>query len=291
MIAALRRHWPEYLMEAAGLGLFMISAGTFGVLLEFPGSPIHHAIASPVVRRVLMGLAMGGTAAAIVYSPWGKRSGAHLNPAVTLTFLRLGKIEPADALWYVGFQLLGGIAGMAVAVSLLTSRLASPSVNFVVTVPGPWGLPAAFLAETAISFLLMLAVLYASNERRLNRFTGIIAGALVALYISVEAPVSGMSMNPARTLASAWSADLWTGFWIYLTAPPLAMLAAAQAYASFRGRTAVRCAKLHHENEQRCIFRCSYFTHPQPRSDHEHRDTPQEMQVPAHLAAGTQEGG
>jgi aquaporin Z len=94
---AMRKHWPEYLMEAWGLGTFMVSAGLVTTLLEYPHSPIEQAIGSPDLRRVLIGLAMGFTAIAIIYSPWGKRCGAHLNPAVTLTFLRLGKIKALDA--------------------------------------------------------------------------------------------------------------------------------------------------------------------------------------------------
>lgn len=91
MFASLRNHWPEYLIEASTLGLFMISACTFCLLLEHPDSLLRQQLEAPLARRVLMGVAMGLTAIAIIYSPWGKRSGAHMNPAVTLTFLRLGK--------------------------------------------------------------------------------------------------------------------------------------------------------------------------------------------------------
>jgi aquaporin Z len=95
--ARLRAHLPEYLMEAAGLGLFMVSAGVFATLLEYPGSPVHRAVADPDLRRWLMGVAMGATAIAIVHSPWGRQSGAHLNPAVTLAFWRLGGVLGALA--------------------------------------------------------------------------------------------------------------------------------------------------------------------------------------------------
>ena len=76
--------------------MFMISACFFASILEYPDSPVRQAIHDPVARRGLMGLAMGLTAMTIIYSPWGRQSGAHINPAVTLTFLRLGKIEPWD---------------------------------------------------------------------------------------------------------------------------------------------------------------------------------------------------
>src|SRR6516164_7275987 len=139
-LTALRTHWPEYLMEAAALGIFMISACVFGVLLEHPSSPLNQTLTNEgQLRRVLGGLAMGLTAIGIFYSPWGQRSGAHMNPAVTLTFLSLGKIAPWDALFYIVFQFLGGIAGVLVASFLIGPPLQHAAVNYVVTVPGPRG--------------------------------------------------------------------------------------------------------------------------------------------------------
>jgi aquaporin Z len=116
------KNWPEYAMEAAGLALFMMSAGLFGTLLEDPGSAAHQALASPLLRRSLMGLAMGLTAVALIYSPWGKRSGAHLNPATTLTFFRLGKVAPRDACGYVVAHFLGGLFGIYLVGGLLECR-------------------------------------------------------------------------------------------------------------------------------------------------------------------------
>jgi aquaporin Z len=255
---ALRRHWPEYLMEAAGLGLFMIAAAVATTVLEHPAFPAHGAIPDPLFRRILIGIAMGLTAAGIMYSPWGKQSGAHLNPAVTLTFLRLGKIEPADTVFYVAAQFIGGLAGVLAAATVIGVFLADPSVNYIVTTPGPSGTGAAFVAELAISFGLMLTVLFVSNTKSLAPMIGLFAGVLVATYISIEAPLSGMSMNPARTFASALPARLWTALWVYFTAPPLGMLLAAECYTRLRDRRRVYCAKLHHQNRKRCIFRCQY---------------------------------
>lgn len=89
------------LMEAALLALFMVSAAAFTILLEHPRSPLHDPSAPAIGRRALGGLAMGVTAVALIYSRWGMRSGAHMNPAVTLAFLRLGKIAPAHAAGYI----------------------------------------------------------------------------------------------------------------------------------------------------------------------------------------------
>src|ERR1044072_2760180 len=119
MSEVLKNHWPEYLIEGTCLAVFMVSAFTFGTILEHPASPIHQAVGNPVLRRFFMGLAMGSTAIAIIYSPWGKRSGAHINPSTTLTFLRLGKIAMADAVLYVFSHFIGGSVGALLASAIL----------------------------------------------------------------------------------------------------------------------------------------------------------------------------
>ena len=257
-IDALWRHWPEYLMEAFGLGLFMVSACSFGVVLEHPSSPVHQMIQDATLRSVLFGAAMGATAILNIYSPWGKRSGSHLNPATTLTFWRLGKIETWDAVFYTLSQFAGGLAGVLISQIMFGSLIAHPNINYVATTPGPRGEAVAFAAEVLITFILISVVLRVSNARRLARYTGLFVGALVMAYISIEAPLSGMSMNPARTLGSAAPAGVWTALWIYFTAPPIGMLLGAEAYLRLKGEHAVFCAKLHHHNTKRCIFRCNF---------------------------------
>ncbi len=235
-------------MEAGGLGLFMISASGFAVALFHPASPA--AGLGPLLRRMLMGLAMGLTAISLIYSPWGKQSGAHFNPAVTLTFLRLGRVAPWDAAFYVAAQFAGGVMGLSLA--------AAAAVNYVATVPGPRGVWIAFVVELALACAMMTMVLVTTARVSwLAPFTGLFAGALVAVSITLAAPLSGMSLNPARSFASALLAQLWTGFWIYLTAPLLGMLLAAEVHQR-SSTAAVPCAKLHHANNRRCIFRCRY---------------------------------
>jgi len=242
-------------MEAAELGCFMISAGLFTILLYHPSSTIVRIIPAEFVRRILIGLAMGLTAIAIIYSPWGKQSGAHINPAVTLTFFRLGKIAPWDAAFYMIAQFMGGIGGVAIVAAFAKNLLAHPAVNYFATIPGVAGPWKAFVAEAVISFVLLLMVLFVSNQPKVARFTGVSAGACVALFIIFESPLSGMSMNPARTFGSALFPQLWNSLWIYFTAPVIAMLFAAQLFPLLKGR--VFCAKYHHQNNYRCIF-CEY---------------------------------
>lgn len=257
-IDALRCHWPEYSMEAFGLGLFMFAACAIGVLLEHPASAVRQMIQDATVRRVLFAAAMGAMAVLNIYSPWGKRSGAHLNPSTTLTFWRLGKMPTVDAAFYSLSQFAGAIAGVFMAQLVLGGFVSHSSVNYVATVPGTNGAAVAFVAEVLITFILFSVVLQVSNTASLARYTGLFVGALVMTYISIEAPLSGMSMNPARTLGSAVPAGVWSALWVYFTAPPIGMLLAAEVFLRLKGKHRVFCAKLHHHNDTRCIFRCSF---------------------------------
>lgn len=254
--ASLVLHWREYLIEGWALGTFMVSAGVATTLFEYPGFWLHQAIADADLRRALIGVAMGLTAVALIYSPWGQRSGAHMNPAVTLTFLRLGKIARWDALFFMVAQCLGGILGVLLVHALFADAFAQPPVSYIVTMPGPRGANVAFLAEVLMSALLMSTVLWVSGSPRFERATGLCAGFLVALFITIEAPLSGMSINPARTLASAVPSGWFDHLWIYLIAPPLGMLAAGEIYCRTRHRHEP-CAKLHHSLDRPCIH-CGY---------------------------------
>lgn len=257
MDSAFRKHWPEYCMEAALLGAFMISACAFAVILYHPDSTVGNTIESDLLRRCLMGVAMGATAVALIYSPWGKQSGAHMNPALTLTFWRLGKIAPTDAACYIVFQSLGGALGVLTVRMVANDALAHPAIHYVATTPGAWGEIAALAGETVISFTMMFAVLASNAVAPVAPYTGIIAGTLVMLFITFEAPISGMSINPARTFASAVVSGDWRGFWIYVAGPLVGMSAAAELFPRVRTWSGESCAKLHHRNHKRCIF-CEY---------------------------------
>jgi aquaporin Z len=245
-------HLPEYAIEGGALGCFMISACLFGTLLGHPSSPVVRTVESPFALRAMMGVAMGLTLIAINHSPWGRRSGAQMNPAFTLTFYRLGRSAPRDAAGYVVAQFVGGAIGVMVAAALLGDALGAPGVQYVVTAPGMSGIAIAFGAELLISAALMTMVLHVSSSDRWKRYTGLFAGVLVALYITVEAPLSGMSMNPARTVASAFAAGRWMSVWVYFVAPLAGMLLAAEVFVRTRGRASVPCGKIIHAEP--CLF-------------------------------------
>jgi aquaporin Z len=251
---SLRRHWPEYLMEAGEAGFYLFCACALATLLWHPSSPLHTYLRNDAVRRMLMGAGMGATVILIVLSPWGKQSGAHFNPAVTLAFCRLGKVAYWDTLFYCASQLVGAVGGVALATLVLRGAPAQNAVRYSATLPGNYGDTAAFLAEVAVSLLLMMTVLVASNHRVLAPYTRYFAAFLIASGIAFESPLSGMSANPARTFGPAVCGGYWQSLWIYLTAPTLGMLAAGEVFLLVRNGKRPYCAKLDHQNDKRCIF-------------------------------------
>jgi aquaporin Z len=253
-VSSLRLHWPVYLMEAGELALYMFSACAYATLLQHPESPLRQTVMGTLARRALMGLAAGATVIGIVMSPWGKQSGGHFNPAITFTFYRLGKVRPWDAFFYITGQFLGAISGVEIATYVLRGAPGNGAVRYAQTLPGVYGSGAAFVGELTISFVLMTTILVAANRETLARYAPYFVGALYAIFITVEAPLSGMSMNPARTFGSAFPASSWHALWIYFLAPTFGMLVAAEVFLRARGGVPPLCAKLHHANNKRCIF-------------------------------------
>ena len=245
-------------MELTGMGLYLFFTCLFATLLQHPASPIPHLLPNSMIRRAAFGISVGVTIVAIVLTPWGKQSGGHLNPAITFTFFRLGKVEFWDAIFYGVAQFAGATAGVAVASSLLFGAPGNPAIRYAATLPGIYGAGVAFIAELIISFALMLTVLFASNHARLSPYTPYFVGVLYAIFITVETPLSGMSMNPARTFGSAFRGCYWHALWIYFAAPPLGMLVAAELFLRVRGGIGPYCAKLHHANDKPCI--CHHHT-------------------------------
>ena len=262
---SLRLHWPEYGMEFVEMGVYLFSTCTFATLLQHPASPLRHYLANSLVRRAFFGLSIGATIAALVLTPWGRQSGGHLNPAITFTFYRLGKVQLWDAIFYGVAQFSGATLGVVLAALLLLGAPAHPTIHFAATLPGRYGLATAFLAEIAISCALMLTVLFSTNHDALSRYTPYFVGTLYVIFITLETPLSGMSMNPARTFGSAFRGRYWHALWIYFLAPTLGMLLAAELFLLARAGVGPYCAKLHHANDKRCIF-CHDTRTPEPKN-------------------------
>jgi aquaporin Z len=258
MRTALRTHWDVYLMEAAELGFFMLAACTFATLIFVPQSPVGRLLPDLNLKRIAMGIAMAATAIIIIHSPFGKRSGAHFNPAVTITYYWIRKISGWDAFFYVVAHFLGGLAGMLTANAMFGRYLADPAVRYIVTVPGAHGVLAAFVAEFLMAVLLMTIVLRSSNHPRWAPYTGYLVGLLVVLYIALFSAISGFSINPARTVSAGFVARIWTGVWIYFTAPLMGMVVAAEFYLRRFGLDRIYCAKLLHTSDVPCPFYCRF---------------------------------
>lgn len=227
--ASFQKNWKHYLQEALGLAIFMISACFFTSLFEAKDAFFHRLIPQSQVRNSIIGLLMGGTALLIFYSPLTAPSGAHINPAVTLSFWRLGKIGTTDAIFYCVFQVIGGTLAVYCMQWIIGRPLTEIPVNSCATVPFG-GVAAAAITEFLIAFATMNMVLFTSMHSRLQKYTRIFAGCLVCLWVIVAGPISGFGMNPARSLASALPSNTWTGFWIYLLLPFAGMLLATVLY-------------------------------------------------------------
>lgn len=253
------RRWSLYLIEAFTTAVLVGAAGIYTLAVQHPASPLRAVLTESAWRRIAIGCAMAATLATIVYSPWGRRSGAHCNPAVTFTFFRLGKVARGDLYGYVTAQFIGGLTGAALVALCWHAALAHPAVHWFVAIPGMLGSAVAFGAEFAVTAILMTVVLLTMRSERLRAYTGACAAAVLAVAISFESPLSGTGLNPARTLATSAISGIWDGWWIYFIAPVCGMLVAAQAF----GRASIPCAKLAHDTGRACQFiNCPFSAAP-----------------------------
>ena len=223
------KNWTLYIFEGVGLGIFMISACLFSAMLEGQ-TYVHDALPDNLIRTMIMGMLMGGTALFIFYFPPTASSGSQINPAVTITFLRLGKMSLWDAMFYILFQFIGGLLGVFLMRFILGPVLIDPPVRSVVTIPVNDRVLSAAITEFLISLTTMLTVLFTSTQKELSRYTRIFCACLVTAWVILAGPISGFGMNPARTFSSALPAHTWTEIWLYMIMPVAGMLAAAECF-------------------------------------------------------------
>jgi aquaporin Z len=230
MKASFKKNWKHYLQEALGLAIFMVSACFFSAMLFSEKSSWYYSMPNDLVRNAFMGVMMGLTALFIFYSPWTAPSGSQINPAVTLTFLRLNKMCRFDAMFFIIFQFIGGTLAVFLMRLLMGNILIDAPINSAVTVPDKAGLLWALVTEFIIALVTMAMVLFTSNHNKLKRYTRIFAACFVCAWVIIAGPISGFGMNPARTFASALPANIWTAFWLYMFIPVAGMLTAAEFY-------------------------------------------------------------
>jgi aquaporin Z len=255
MAATQRRkqfHWAEYAAEGLGTGLLVL-VGLSAVVFNFgEGLPMEHWVPDVSTRLLLTGLMFSGTGSSIAISPIGKLSGAHLNPSVSLAFWLQGKMHREDFFGYAIAQCLGAIVGAGLLVEVWGSYAAS--VNNGMTLPGKnCSLGMVFLAEVGMTFVLMLLIFWFVSSDRLLKWTPLMTWIVVAVMVWLESPISGTSLNPARSLAPALISRYWSHLWLYAIAPPLGAVLAVVVFRFFERD--LLTGKLFHVPHYRSIFR------------------------------------
>ncbi|KAB8191929.1 aquaporin family protein [Nonomuraea phyllanthi] len=253
--------WREVAAEFAGTALLLLLVVSAIVAGFAPGSPLVETVPNEDLRRLLTGVLTATSAALIVYSPLGRISGGHLNPSVTTAFWVLGKMTSGSALKYSAAQVAGAITGALGA--LLVWGGAAASVRVGATVPRLGGVATALVAEAVMTFLLLTLILTFVDRPRLMPYTAAASASLVAVLVFTESPVSGTSLNPARSIGPALVGAVWTGLWVYLVAPLLGALTAALLHRRLWGTVA--CAKLMHDDTYPCHFLNCAYTPPGDR--------------------------
>jgi aquaporin Z len=244
--------WQLFISEMVGTGLLVLTGLSLVILVFGAGSPMAQWVPSEAVRRSMTGFVFGSFGALIAVSPVGTVSGAHINPAVTLGFLLLGKLERRVALGYVVAQLAGASAG---AVPLLAWGEMGRSVAFGATLPGPgFSTTTVVLGEVVTTFCLISGLCVFLGIRRLRRYTPAMIPFLYAILVPLEASISGTSTNPARTFGPALVSGQWQGWWIYWVGPFIGTAAGILACSFLASR--IEVAKLYHfEADRGGVFR------------------------------------
>ncbi|RZK23582.1 MAG: aquaporin family protein [Hymenobacter sp.] len=244
-LATVRQHWPYYLAEAVGLGIFVaFSCGT-AVFFNHPAAPGRQWLGdNELLRRVGVALIMAAVVVGVSLTTWGQRSGAHINPAVTVAFWQLGSIKGVDAVGYILAQFVGAAAAGELMLSLLRPWYPHPDVQYNLTKPGPPGWAVALLAEFIISGVMAGVLLVALHSQRLKKATPWLLAGLIGVYIVLETPLSGMSLNPARSLGTALAAGQYPALWIYFVGPVAATWLAALLFKRFYKGEPLACAAI-----------------------------------------------
>ncbi len=247
--------WAVYLSELVGTALLLIFGLSF-VIMDFgKGSPVVNFIPDPGLRRLITGFLFGATGASIAYSRVGKISGAHINPVVTLAFRIKGKLSARDTVGYIVAQFAGAVIG---SLPLLFWGGIGKSIAFGNTTPGTgYTMIDALAGETITTICLIVGLFVFLGHMKLRNYTPLLFPFLYAVMVYFEAPISGTSTNPARSVGPAVVSGIWTGWWIYFVGPLIGMLIGLAVHRfSWLNRFKVKVAKIYHfEHDIHGIFK------------------------------------
>lgn len=237
-----------FIAEFFGTAILLLLGLSVVIFMFGEGTPMAELIPNIKMRQIITGFLFGSVGAGVALSPLGKISGAHINPAVTMVFWLYGKIKARLMVTYVFAQLAGGIVG---CIPLLLWGYMGKSIDFAATVPGAdYTVFQAYLGEVITTFFLVILLIVFIGFREIRRFTPFMIPILYAIMVPLEADVSGVSTNPARSLGPAVIAWQWDVWWIYWIGPLTGALIASLAGIALAKRITI--AKLYHfdsENE------------------------------------------
>lgn len=202
--------------------------GTFFLVFIGTGAIMVDATTGGAVGAVGVSLAFGLAIAGMIYAV-GHLSGAHINPAVTIAFWSIGRFPARAVPLYLIAQCAGAIAASAVLRAVL-----GPVASLGATAPSV-SAPAAFAVEALLSFALMFVIVaVATDPRAATGFAGLAIGFTVTFDALMGGPLTGASMNPARSLGPALVGGAWSDHWLYWLGPIVGMMAAARTYELLR---------------------------------------------------------
>lgn len=199
--------------------------GTFALVFVGTGAIMVNHLSQGAITHLGISFVFGAIVAALIYS-LGHISGAHFNPAVTLAFWRSGFFQTQRVLPYILAQILG-----ATLASLLLRLSFGLVAALGATLPLHQNWQQSFVIETVLTFLLMLIIFGSGLDRRAHiGFAGLAIGLTVGLEAACMGPITGASMNPARSFAPALVSGIWQHHWIYWVAPILGAQLAVEVY-------------------------------------------------------------
>lgn len=235
-----------FFSELAGTALLLLGGLSIVIFMFGEGSVAAELIPNVKVRQSITGFLFGCVGLAITLSPIGKISGAHINPAVTIVFWLLHKLEGRLAITYISAQFAGAVIG---CIPLLLWGDMGRDLYFGGTTPGAaYTVSEAFFGEVVTTFALVFMLMVFIAFRELRPYTPFMVPVLYAIMVPLEADISGISTNPARTFGPAVISGVWDAWWIYYVGPLLgALLASRVGYRIFK-RVAI--AKLYYFDSQ-----------------------------------------
>lgn len=239
-------HWTEWACELLGTAFQLFLGFSVVAVLEAPGAPGPRLIGSAGARLALIGVAFGVLAAIVATSPLGRRSGAHLNPAVTLGFFARGHTHRDDLVGYTVAQIVGALIGAAGFTAAwgdwargVDSARTAPSVRSAWVAAG---------IEAGLTLVLLLVIFAMVSSERTARWTPAVVTGVLSGLIWAGAPYTGASMNPARTLGPDIVVGGYPALWVYFLGPPVGALLAAGLFAVATRRSTLT-AKLFHDSD------------------------------------------